>query len=265
MNTILPNPEVPEVNTEVVETSSEVPEETIGTEQTETVKTEDVVHEGGEPIDYRQKFIDSAKGANQLLQEKRELERQLAEKNSQQVTTQELPKHSPDVTTTLYPGFEELDPEAQRDLIVYTDVVTRRAVEQITSNPAIAYAEKKYNEGKWEEAFSLTVAQFPDLLGAKDDFKADYFDPNNVPDNISDILEHMAKAFLFDKAQAIGVEEGKELAGRVQLDSPTGGDKTPTAQRSLDDWYKMSQDNPVKFATMKKEYEADLASGKLQE
>jgi len=262
MNTITPNPEVPEVNTEVVETPSEVPTETVGTEQTETVQTEDVVHEGGEPIDYRQKFIDSAKGANQLLEEKKELERKLAEKDQQPVS-QELPIHSPD--TTLYPGFENLDPEAQKDLIAYTNLVTKRAVDEVTSNPAIAYANKTYNESKWESAFSLAAAQYPDLLEAKDDFKANYFDPNNVPDNIGDILEHMAKAFLFDKAQAIGVEEGKEIAERVQLESPTGGDKTPTAHRSLDDWYRMSQEDPVKFASMKKEYEADQASGKLSE
>lgn len=263
MNQITPNPEAPEVTPEVVETPSDVPTETPGTEQTETVTTEQVTHEA--PVDYRQKFIDSAKGANVLLAEKKELERQLAEKNQQQVPNQELINHSPETTPNLYPGFEELTPEAQKDLIAYTDVVTKRAVEQVTSNPAIAYAEKSFNENKWEQAFSVAAAQYPDLLEAKEAFKADYFNPDNVPDNIGDILEHMAKAFLFDKAQAIGVEEGKEIAERVQLDTPTGGDKTPTAQRSLDDWYRMSQDDPVKFASMKKEYEADLASGKLQE
>lgn len=259
MNNV-PNPVVPEVPVVEVETPAVAPEVVAETEQTATVETEHIVDDDG--VDYRKKFIDSAKGANALLEKNKELETQLAEQ-VQQPVIEELSTHSSD--TNLYPGFEELDEKAQQDLVAYTDAVTQRAADVVNKNPAIAYANKSYNENKWETAFAEVQAEFPELLEAKEDFKGKYFTSNNVPDNMSEILTECAKSYLFDKARAIGVAEGAEVAQRVQLEDPTGGDKTPTAHRSLADWQIMAQQNPAEFAKQKEAYEADLASGKLTE
>jgi len=262
MNTITPNPAEAEVPAEGVVTPA-APTPEVGTEQKPTVQSEHVIDDG---VDYREKFINSAKGAQALLEEKKKLEARIAELESNPAAgnSSGLPIHSPD-TEILYPGFENLDPEAQENLLKYTDAVTKKAEQQILSRPSIAFAEKTYNESKWDVAFAETVAQFPELAGAKGDFKSKYFNPKNVPDNISDILTTMAKSYLFDKARDLGAEEGRQAAQRVQLEDPTGGDKTPTVHRSLADWQRLAQQNPAKFASMKKEYEADLASGKLKE
>jgi hypothetical protein len=75
----------------------------------------------------------------------------------------------------------------------------------------------------------------------------------------------MAKVFLFDKAKDIGAEEAKAAQDRVELENTTGGDRTPTARRSLSDWETLARTNPAKFASLKKEYEEDIASGQLKE
>ncbi len=254
MNETTPNPEA-----EVITPSGEP---AAGTEQTETVKTEQT-HQV-ETVDYREKFIESAKGAHALLEEKKKLEARIAELERNPSAGTHLPTHSPD-TEVLYPGFENLDPQAQANLRAYTDAVTNRATQAIYNDPAIAFAKKTYNETKWESAFANTLAEYPELAEAKADFKSQYYNPSNVPDNIEDILKTMAKSYLFDKARDIGAKEAMQIAERVQLEEPTGGDKTPSVHRSLADWQRMAQQNPAKFAAMRKEYEADLASGKLKE
>lgn len=263
MNTITPNPEEVVVPAEGVVTPA-TPETEIGTEQKPTVQSEHVVNDG---VDYREKFIASAKGAQALLDEKKVLEARIAEleANPAAGNSNGLPIRPTD-TEVLYPGFEDLDPEAQENLLKYTNAVTAKAEQQILARPSIAFAERTYNESKWEAAFAETVTKFPELAAAKAEFKSQYFSPTKaVPDNMSDILTTMAKSYLFDKARDLGAEEGKQVAERVQLEEPTGGDKTPSVHRSLSDWQRLAQQNPAKFAAMKKEYEADLASGKLKE
>lgn len=260
MNTITPNPEET-----VVTTPEGTPE--AGTEQKETVTTEpNQPSHDVDTVDYREKFIESAKGAHALLEEKKKLEARLAEleTNPQAGKEVDLPTHSPD-NESLYPGFENLDEEAQANLNAYTNAVMNKAKQEIYKDPAIAFAQKTYNEQKWEAAFAETASEYPELESAKADFKAQYFNQKNVPDNIGDILKTMAKSYLFDKARDMGAKEGQEAAQRVQLEEPTGGDKTPSAHRSLADWQRMAQQNPAKFAQQRKQYEADLASGKLKE
>lgn len=258
MNTITPNPAEEVVPAEGVVTPA-APTPEVGTEQKETVITE---HES---VDYREKFINSAKGAQALLDEKKKLEARIAQLESNPKAGNDvLPTHSVN-TEILYPGFENLDPEAQENILRYTEAVVSKSEQQILSRPSIAFAEKTYNESKWDAAFSETVAKFPELKEAKGDFKSKYFNAKNVPDNISDILETMAKSYLFDHARDIGAAQAREVAERVQLEDPTGGDKTPSVHRSLEDWQRLAQQNPAKFAAMKKDYEADLASGKLKE
>lgn len=256
MNTITPNPADGFTAEELANANAVVPPAD-GTEQKPPVQSAQEIE------DYREKFIQSAKGAHELLEEKKRLEAEIAQLRAAGKTPLTQP-NSPN-SEILYPGFEDLDPEAQANLIAYSNALTERAKSEILSDPSIAFARKNYNDSKWDIAFSELTAKYPELVEAKGDFKTLYYNPNNVPDNIGDILETVAKSYLFDKARDIGAKEGEASAQRVQLEDPTGGDKTPSVHRSLADWQRLAQINPAKFAAMKKEYEADLASGKLKE
>jgi len=216
------------------------------------------------PVDYQKKFSESSKEALRLLEEKKALEaqnaeyaRQLAEKGSQ--------PEAGEITESLYPGFEELDKQSQDNLVKFTNSITKRAQDQILRDPAIAFARQNYNERKWEGAFEKVSEKYPELKTSKDEFKAKYFKASNVPDNIENILDDVSKIYLFDKAKDIGIREAQEQSKRVDLERTTGGDKTPQASRSLEDWSRLAQENPAKFASMSKEYHADLDAGKLKE
>ena len=219
---------------------------------TETETTANPIPEAEPEIDYKTKFAESSKEALRLYEENKRLAEELAAKG-----TEETPS-----ANDLYPGFEELDPEAQANLIAYTDMVTKRAIENVYKDPAIAFAKTTYNEAKFDKALAEVASKYPDL--DKADFKAKYFNPNNVPDNIADIVEDMAKIHLFDKAKALGAKEEQEKANRIDLERATGGDKAPTTSRTLEDWHRMAQENPAKFAKLSKEYNDDLISGKLK-
>lgn len=137
-------------------------------------------------------------------------------------------------------------------------------MENVYKDPAIAFAKRTYNESKFDKALAEVVSKYPNLVNSKDEFKNKYFNPNNTPDNIDVILEDMAKIHLFDKAKDIGVQEAQQKANRIDLERSTGGEKAPTSSRSLEDWHRMMQENPAQFAKHSKEYNADLASGKLK-
>lgn len=224
-------------------------------------KTGNPTKEGEPTVDYRTKFAESSKEALRLLEENREKERIIEELKAKANTPAKA-----DVTTdNLYPGFEQLDPEAQANLVAYTNLVTKRTLEGVNNDPAIKFAKEQYNASKWEQAFGATLEKYPELKDSKEDFKKKYFKADVVPDNITDILGDLAKIHLFDKAKDLGAQEEKKKAERVDLERATGGDKTPQASRTLSDWQRMSVENPAQFAKMAKEFNSDMASGKLKE
>lgn len=208
--------------------------------------------------DYRVKFVESAKEAQRLFNEGKVKDELIAKLQSQGIQTR------PDATDDLIPGFSELDEAEQDRLIAYTNMVKKQTLDSVYQDPAIAYAKTTYNSNKFNESLSLVVAEFPDLAENKSEFKAMYYNPSSVPDNITDILRDMAKVYLFDKAKDIGRAEAKDQEDRVQLENTTGGDRAPSARRSLADWNEIAK-NPAKFAAMSKEYQADLDSGLLKE
>ena len=218
------------------------------------------IDEVTQTIDYQKKFSESAKEAQRLYQENKALQDALKLKDTPQ------PVVTPPVETTaenLYPGYEYLSEEERERLVAYTNNIARKAQESILKDPAIAYARANYAESKWEQAFNAVSEQHPELRSSKDEFKAKYFKANNVPENIESLLGDVAKIYLFDKAKEIGAEEERKKASRIETERNTGGDRTPTSTRSLEDWNRMAQENPAKFAQMSKEYHADLASGKI--
>jgi hypothetical protein len=209
------------------------------------------VQEAELDIDYRKKFAESAKEAQRLYEENKRLKESTLAKGTEQATEE------------LYPGFDNLDEETQRNLAAYTETIARRAKEEILKDPAISHAKSAYNESKFNSAFLKTIEKYPELKDSANDFKAKYYNPNLVPENIDSILEDVAKMYLFDKAKDIGAREEKAKAERVDMERATGGDKTPQARRSLEDWQRMSTENPQKFASLSKEFNADMESGKI--
>ena len=227
-------------------------------EQTETVNP---IEDAEPTIDYKHKFSESAKEAQRLYEENKRL-RELAESQKQAEVTNE----------NLYPGFEVLDEDAKKNLLEYTKVVEERVAGKLLKDPALVYAREVYaeqirnkNEKKWEQAFESISSKYPELKDSRDEFKTKYFQPNNVPDNIESILGDVSKIYLFDKAKEIGASEEKQKASRIDMERANGGDKQPRTAKSLQEWQRLAQENPAKFAKQSKEYHADLESGKLKE
>ncbi len=229
--------------------------QTQGTEGDQTpIKT---TPEGEQSVDYQKKFAASSSEALRLLEENKKKDELIAQLSAKATENQPM--------DTMYPGFDQLDSEAQKNLIAYTNLITKRTKDEIYKDPAISHAKTMYVASKWDSAFGTVAAKYPELNKSKDEFKSKYFNPNNIPDNIENILTDLAKAHLFDKATEIGAEEERAKQKRVDLERSTGGDKTPQASRSLEDWARMARENPAKFAQNSKQYQQDLDAGKLQE
>jgi len=221
--------------------------DTQGTEQTETVETPNT-----EAVDYEKKFRESSKEAQRLYEENKKLRETPIETESENFNTE------PD--TEFFEGFNDLDEDAQANLLAYTNAVEKRALEKVYKDPAIAFARSSYNENKWQTSFAEASREIPDLAEHAEEFKTKFYNPANVPENMTDIIKDLAKIYLFDKAKDIGAKEESEKASRINLEDVTGGDKSaPTASRSLEDWQRMASENPAKFASLSKEFNADMA------
>jgi hypothetical protein len=248
---------VDEVNSNPQENEEQVVDETVTPEETPVepeVKTE-------EPdIDYKTKFSESSNEANRLYDRNKELRAQLEAKEE----TSKSDNYEDNPEEPLYPGFEGLGEDEQKNLVEYTNNIRKRAVEDMYKDPAIAFAKNTYNEQKFDSAFDKASELQPDLRDNRREFKEKYYNPSNVPENIDEIMVDLSKVYLFDKAKEIGRNEFKAQEKRIDTERADGGDKTPQASRSLEDWSAMARSNPAKFAQQAKQYNEDLASGKLE-
>lgn len=237
----------------VEETNSQ--EVTQGTQENDN-SSNDSLENVAQVIDYQKKFSESAKEAQRLYEENKKLREQFELKDREQSNVQ--------TTDNLYPGFEDLDDDAKNNLIAYTNAVTSKAAETLKKDPAYAFAQKQYNETVWDNAYRQIQEKYPDLATTKDEFKAKYFNVNNVPQNITELLESAAKVHLFDKAKEIGMKEAEKLNSRIELERTSSGPRDTTrTTRSLEEWQRIQQENPAKFSAMRKEFQEDMASGKI--
>jgi hypothetical protein len=197
------------------------------------------------------KFTASAQEAIRL---KHELDRVKAElEANKQAQDPIIPSYSEE----LYPSFNDLDDDAKANLLAYTETVKKSVTQELYKDPAFAFARSNYNEKKWDDAFSTIAETYPDIKANAAEFKANYFNPNNVPENISEILQDIAKIYLFDKAKEIGASEERSKDNRLEIDVATGGEKNPSVRRSIEDWHHMAQTDPAKFAKLSAEYDED--------
>lgn len=228
-----------------------------------TVKTQDQIADAD--IDYKKKFSESSKEALRLLEEQKVKDALLAQAQEEIEALKAKTEGGANYGNNLdaMPGFEGLDDDAKKNLINYTNSIKKGTLEAVYSDPAIAFAKKSYNEQKWNEAFEKVAAKRPELRESRDEFKSKYFKADNVPTNIENLLEDLSKVYLFDKAEAIGAKKALEQAERIDVERAGGGDNTPKAGRSIEDWHRLAQSNPAQFAKLSKEFNADLASKKL--
>ena len=231
------------------------PEQVNHTEQTEQTSQE----AAPESIDYKVKFGESSKEALRLLEETREKDRIIAEL---QANYDRGASHD-QTMESLYPGFEQLDAEAQANIIAFSEGITKKVREEFSQDPAIAYSRKTYNENVWDNAFNTVLNKYPELADSKEEFKSKYFNANNVPSNIESILDDVAKIHLFDKAKEIGAKDEQSRQSRVETERATGGDRTVSAGRTLEEWNRLAMENPSEFAAQSSKYNEDLASGKI--
>lgn len=208
-------------------------------------------------VDYQKKFSESSKEALRLLEENKRI---LEEKAELERKMSETGNHSEmnDITDDFYPGFNQLSQEEQQNILSFSNKIENKVKSEIYKDPAISFAKSKYNETKFDSALSKIIDKYPDLKESKEEFKSKYFNPNNTPENIENILEDMSKIYLFDKAKNIGFKEAEEQSKRVELERTTGGDKTPQQRRTMEDWERMRMENPVKFASLSKEFNEDF-------
>jgi hypothetical protein len=215
-----------------------------GTEQTETATTPVT-----QAVDYETKFRESAKEAQRLYAENKALREQPQQSETFNTTP----------NTELFDGFSDLDEDAQANLLSFADIVRKKALDEVYKDPAIAFARSSYNEKKWDTAFQEATRDIPELADKAADFRNKYYNPNSVPDNMSDIIKDLAKIYLFDSAKSVGAKEEQAKANRINLEDVTGGDKNPpSVSRSMEEWQRMAQVNPQKFASLSKEFNEDM-------
>jgi len=245
----------------IVDANANLQETNQGTQEMDN-STNQTIDNVASTVDYQKKFSESSKEALRLVELQKEKDAEI-ERLNRELELRDNGHTNVQNTDNLYPGYEDLDEDARKNLIAYTNTVTNKAKQELYKDPAIAFAVKQYNEQKWDSAFNKAASQFPELAQTKDEFKSKYYNVNNVPENIDSILVDIAKIHLFDKAKQIGVKETEEKQNRIEVERTTAGAKDTTAKRSLEDWMRMSKENPSEFAKNSKQFNEDLASGKI--
>ncbi len=254
--------QTPEQGTEVDETTNQT-EET--TEEAQATEDAPVEGDASPEIDYKKKFSESTREAQRLLDETRQ------EREKREALEAELEKYKNDgkdydgKSDEIEEFFSDYSDEEKERVMKFADGVTKKALDTIYKDPAISSAKTFHNESIWDDAFSKATQDYPELKDAKAEFKSKYFKPNkDVPSNIDDLMKDMAKIYLYDKAKDLGRMEAQAESKRIDIERSGGGDKeTNRTTRSLEDWNRLAQENPAKFAKLSKEFNSDMESGKL--
>lgn len=215
-------------------------------------------------IDYKTKFAASTTENQRIMAEKKAIEDEKARVEAELAALKsEKGGTSYGNEAEVIPGFDLLGEEEQKNLLAYTKSIEDRTLNRIKQDPAYAFARKTLNENKWEQAYGEVAKEFPDL--SKDEFKSKYFKADvDVPNNIGDLLKDLAKIELYDKAKDLGAIQALQQNDRIEIERAKGGDKTPTSSRTIEDWQRLATENPAKFAQLSKQFDADMASGKLK-
>ncbi len=244
--------------------SEEIKQDGVATPNPEPEITEEKPTEAeSEPdVDYKVKFSESTRENARILEKQREKEAEIERLRQELEAKQDIGANNSDA---LYPGFDMLSDDERKNLLAYTDSIKKQTLNEVYKDPALAFAKQSYNENKWERAFEQVASELPEIRESKDEFKSKFYKKDvSVPDNIKDILTDLSKAHLFDKARDLGMKDALAQTKRIDIERQSGGEKTPKATRTLEDWYKMAQNNPGEFAKQSKQFNEDMQSGKLK-
>lgn len=229
---------------------------------------DDQIHKPEIEPDYKVKFSESSRENQRIMDENSKKDQILVEKEAEIERLRQLnvgtgANYGSD-QGAIFPGFEDLGDEEKKNLINYTNGIRDQVRTELHKDPAIAFAKESYNERKFDDAFEIVSQEYPDLKESKTEFKSKYFNKSNVPENIKDIMKDLSKVYLFDKAKDLGAKEAIAQSERIEVERTNGGDKLPVQDRSLEDWHRLSVENPAKFAAESKKFNESLASGKLK-
>lgn len=164
------------------------------------------------------------------------------------------------------PDFDLLDDSTQANLRAIFQAMDRRLQKNLDNDPGVKLARQTFAAQKWDESFNRIAPAFGTRLTEKrEDFRARYFQANNVPDNIDEILTQLGKSYLYDQALEDGAAQERERNERIDPLRGTGGPKTPVSGMTIDDWERLRKTNPKAFAARSKEFDEQMASGQLDE
>ena len=173
-----------------------------------------------EKEDWQKKFSDSARGAQELLEEKKLLQAKLDELSSKTFSDEEYSK--------VIPNWDYMT-EGEK-------LANSRALKlekQLASHNALI--NKIAEEKAWEADFGKTIKNNPVLKDYQDEFKEYAY--RNIDVKNLDIL---AKAFLSDKQPS---EPAKPKLG---LEKPVGGTRTPSSGKMTPDEIESLRTNDYK-------------------
>lgn len=215
-------------------------------------------------IDYKKKFSESTTENQRILAELEAKKAEIDRLSKLAIANQEKEKENGGAAIdSLYPGFEHLDDDAKENVRNFANGIEQKVKGELGKDPAIVFARRQFNNKKWEDAFAEVVKEIPELSSHKDEFKAKYFNADNVPDNMVAILNDLGGSFAFKKIKEKQAEDaGKE--DRLETNRGKGGPGStkPGQHHTLAEYGKM---NPTLFASKAKMYAEDLANGYLNE
>ncbi len=207
-----------------------------GTEgEPETPKTapigENLPPEGEQPemvVDYKIKFGESTRENQRISEENAKLLRENEElriKSAKAETTL-----SEEELSTKYPDWEFLADD-QKGFIKRQESLEKDI--------------REMKEAKaWNENYTNTLTQFPQLKGKEAEFKEFCYSEENIGNKN---LVLLAKAFIFDK----GEPAEPEKTMRKGLETPSGGTKiAPTTGWSIEDVKRLRETDPKRYLKM---------------
>lgn len=138
---------------------------------------------GTPPVDYKQKFKDSAREVPVILERERQAQTRIEQLTNINITEDEL--------RSLYPDWEQMN-DTEKRAFRETALANKKA--NLAMNTAFNIMEQQ----AWAADFAKTLKANPALTGREEDFKAYCYKPThkNVP------IDVLVKSFLFDLPQA---------------------------------------------------------------
>lgn len=177
------------------QTNVEAPTTQEGTEQTQEAS---VKPQQSQEVDYKKKFQDSSRGAQQLLDRYKELE---ADKLRLEEQLANQTRISPEIAQPI--AQENSQPQPWID-------------------PETAmYLKRAADREKFEQDFSKAVSRYPQLFAHRDDFKIFAY----KPENLETPLLQLAAEYILEKGLYSQEEAQPEPQEEPSLEQGVGGDR----------------------------------------